>query len=79
MVGVGGVDAVGVDGAVHRRPLLVLDALLGLGDLAEAVVGALVERVRRVDALRPRLPRRRRRRRRHRPPSSGFVGTLEED
>lgn len=70
MVGVGGVDAVWVDGAVLGRALprvgeLVVEALPGLGDLAEAVVGALVVRVGRVDALRPRLTPLRRRPRHH--------------
>ena len=63
MVRVGGVDAVRVDGALLGRARvgqLVGEALPGLGDLAEAVVGALVVRVGRVDALRPRLPVRRR-------------------
>lgn len=60
MVGVGGVDAVRVDGALLGRALprvreLVVEALPGLGDLAEAVVSALVVRVGRVDALRPRF------------------------
>lgn len=60
VVGVGGVDAVGMD----ARPLMII--FPGLHDLPEAVVGALVVRVRRVDAIRPRLPRRRRRRLLHR-------------
>jgi len=59
VVRVGGVDAVRVDGTLLGRARvgqLVVEALPGLGDLAEAVVGALVVRVGRVDALRPRLP-----------------------
>lgn len=63
MVGVGGVDTVRVHGAVLRGPLprvgeLFEEEALGLGDLVEAVVVALVGRVRRVDALRLRLPHR---------------------
>jgi hypothetical protein len=70
VVRVGGIDAVRVDGALLGRALprvreLVVEALPGLGDLAEAVVGALVVRVGRVDTLRPRFTPLRRRPRRH--------------